>query len=76
MNSELKLLDTIALAADWPAKALARGQVGTIVEELGDGLFEVEFATENGEAYAFAALPAAALIKLVYERAPLEPVRR
>lgn len=71
-----KLLDTVALTENWPAKALARGQVGTIVEELGDGMFEVEFSDETGEAYAFPALPEAALMKLVYRRTPAEPAQR
>ncbi|MBY5958091.1 DUF4926 domain-containing protein [Membranicola marinus] len=38
----------IALLQDIPEEKLARGQVGTIVEELDDRTFEVEFADKKG----------------------------
>jgi hypothetical protein len=40
-NTGLKLFDT--------DKKVVFGQVGTIVEELKEGVFEVEFADRNGE---------------------------
>lgn len=49
---EIRLLDTVALIEAIPAKHLQRGQVGTVVEILVDGVFEVEFSDERGEPYA------------------------
>lgn len=49
---EIKLLDTVALVEAIPAQNLQRGQVGTVVEILGEGVFEVEFSDERGEPYA------------------------
>jgi len=60
----MKLLDVVALLDDIPAKALRRGQVGTIVEVLAPGVFEVEFSDLEGRAYAAAALPATRLMVL------------
>jgi hypothetical protein len=50
---------------------LLRGQVGTIVEALEPGAWEVEFADEDGHAYAELALPEDQLMVLHYR---LEPV--
>ncbi|HLJ78712.1 MAG TPA: DUF4926 domain-containing protein [Acidobacteriaceae bacterium] len=62
-----KLLDVIALLDDVPEKRLRRGQVGTVVEELGQGVFEVEFSDNDGQAYATAALRAEQLLILHHE---------
>ena len=51
-----KLLDVVALLEDLPDRALVRGQVGTIVETLAPGVFEIEFSDNNGRAYATAAV--------------------
>jgi hypothetical protein len=48
------LLDVVALLADAPANGLARGQVGTVVEELDEENVLVEFSDDEGRAYAFA----------------------
>ena len=37
------LLDVVALLSDLPAQRLARGQVGTIVEQLNENIALVEF---------------------------------
>ncbi len=66
MNTDLKLFDVVALERPVPEKGLTRGQVGTLVEELGGNRFEVEFSDEEGCAYAFAALAPADVLKLVY----------
>lgn len=52
----MKLMDVVALTHDVPGKGLFRGQVGTAIEDLGGGVFEVEFADLEGRAYAFAPL--------------------
>jgi len=59
-----KLLDVVALLEDIPAQKLVRGQVGTVVEGLAPGVFEVEFSDSEGRTYASAALPSRQLLVL------------
>ncbi|HAU38482.1 MAG TPA: DUF4926 domain-containing protein [Phycisphaerales bacterium] len=56
METSPKLLDVVALTQDLPRAQLVRGQVGTIVEELGPETFEVEFCDNDGRTYATAAV--------------------
>ncbi len=58
------MLATVALLADVPAAGLVAGQVGTVVEPLDGETVLVEFATDDGEAYAVAALPKDRLLVL------------
>ncbi|MGA7808826.1 DUF4926 domain-containing protein [Bradyrhizobium sp.] len=44
----------VALLTDQPAQRLARGQVGTIVEQLDGQTLLVEFSDDQGCAYAVA----------------------
>ena len=44
----IKLLDTVALREDIAARKLRAGEVGTVVETLGPGVFEVEFCDDEG----------------------------
>jgi hypothetical protein len=67
MTSKIKLLDVVALTADLPDKGLQRGQVGTVVETLSPGFFEVEFSDDQGCAYAQLALPENQLLVLHYQ---------
>jgi len=68
MDQTLKLLDVVALTEDIPEKNLVRGQVGTVVEELAPGVYEVEFSDSNtGQTYAMLALRAEQLLPLRYE---------
>jgi hypothetical protein len=60
------VLDVVALLADLPAQRLARGQVGTIVEQLDDKILLVEFSDDQGRAYAIAPCPRADLLILHY----------
>ncbi len=60
------VLDVVALLTDLPAQRLARGQVGTIVEQLDAGTSLVEFSDEQGRAYAVAPCPRAELLTLHY----------
>ena len=48
MPDQPKLLDVVALTEDLPRQRLRRGQVGTIVEELAPGVFEVELCDDQG----------------------------
>jgi hypothetical protein len=60
------LLDVVALLTDLPAQRLARGQVGTVVEQLDDKTALVEFSDEQGRAYAVAPCPRSELLTLHY----------
>jgi hypothetical protein len=53
---EIALLSVVALLEDFPEKGLLRGQVGTIVETLTPGVYEVEFSDDSGRTYASLAL--------------------
>lgn len=65
---DIKLLDVVALTEELPAEGLRRGEVGTVVEEWKDGVFEVEFSDNSGKAYAFAALRPDQLMKLHFRK--------
>ena len=60
----IKLLDTVALLENLPARRLRAGEVGTVVEILDAGVFEVEFCDEDGQTYAQFALRADQLMPL------------
>jgi uncharacterized protein DUF4926 len=65
-KKRVRRLDVVALTADLPARGLRRGQVGTVVEHLGPGVFEVEFSDDDGRAYAQLALRDDQLMVLHY----------
>jgi len=69
-NEGPSFLDVVALLTDVPAQELARGQVGTIVEELDDKTLLVEFSDDQGRAYAIAPCPRADLLVLHYVPEP------
>lgn len=65
MRVHIELLDTVAVAADIPAHGLTAGEVGAVVEVLGQGeAFEVEFCDPSGITYGLHALRADQLIPL------------
>jgi hypothetical protein len=64
---ELDLLSTVALLEDVPEKGLRRGQVGTVVEVLSPGVYEVEFSDDTGRTYASLAIAAKHLLLLAHE---------
>ena len=68
MADNIRLLDVVALTADLPEHGLLRGHVGTVVETLAPGVFEVEFSDDHGRAYAELALPEHQLLVLHYQR--------
>jgi hypothetical protein len=68
--SAFQLFATVVLTEDLPARGLRRGQVGTIVELLAPGVFEVEFSDNEGRTYALLALHAEQLMALHYEPDP------
>jgi hypothetical protein len=67
-NERPSLLDVVALLAHLPAQGLARGQVGTVVEQLDDKTLLVEFSDDQGGAYAIAPCARADLLVLHYVR--------
>ena len=60
----MKLLDVVATLEDVPGAHLAKGQVGTIVDELDGELVLVEFADLGGVVYAIEPIPVHTLIEL------------
>jgi hypothetical protein len=64
---ELELLSVVALLEDSKEHQLLRGQVGTIVERLAPGLYEVEFSDDEGRTYASLALRGDQLLPLHHE---------
>lgn len=69
LGRHLRLLDVVALTCDLPDRGLVRGQVGTVVEMLEPGVFEVEFSDNDGKTYAELALRADQLLVLHHEPA-------
>ena len=69
MKAQIRLLDVVALIEDIPDRGLLRGQVGTVVESLGPGVFEVEFVDNEGRTYATLPLRASQLLVLHYQPA-------
>jgi hypothetical protein len=64
---DIKTLDVVALLDDVPSRGLVRGQVGTVVEKLAPGVFEVEFSDNDGRTYATLSAPADKLLVLRHE---------
>ena len=60
----MKMLDVVATVEDLPKAHLAKGQVGTIVDELDKDVVLVEFADLDGVAYAFEPIPIRKLMEL------------
>ena len=67
MKQRIKLLETVALTEELPDRKLRRGQVGTVVEYLDPGVYEVEFTYNDGRAYASLALKENQLLVLHYQ---------
>jgi hypothetical protein len=65
--AEFEMLSVVALLEDFPEKGLVRGQVGTIVETLAPGVYEVEFSDDSGKTYASLALRADRVMRLHHE---------
>ena len=65
---ELELLSVVALLEDVADHGLMRGQVGTVVERLTPGVYEVEFSEDDGRTYATLSLRAGQLLQLHHVR--------
>lgn len=64
----MKLLNVVALLRDWPDKKLLKGQVGTIVEQLDENVFDVEFVdSRTGKSIAIESFKSDELFLLHFE---------
>lgn len=66
-NDTIQLYDVVAITTDLPDKGLLRGQVGTVVEHLAPGVFEVDFSDDQGRTYALTSLRENQLLLLHYQ---------
>lgn len=64
----MKLLDVAATLEDVPTAHLAKGQVGTIVDELSKDVVLVEFTDLGGVAYAIEPIPSLSLLNFAIFR--------
>lgn len=65
----MRLHDVVATLEDLPEAHLAKGQVGTIVDELDDGFVLVEFSDVDGVAYAIEPVSCHKLMQLHHRSA-------
>ena len=65
--AEVELLSVVALVEDMLDRGLRRGQVGTVVENLAPGVYEVEFSDDSGKTYASLSLRSDQLMRLHHE---------
>ena len=63
----VQLFNTVALTEDLMNRGLSKGQVGTVVELLSEGVFEVEFSDNEGRTYGLLPLRAEQLMVLHHE---------
>jgi hypothetical protein len=65
--AQIEMLAVVALLQDVPEHGLVRGQVGTVVEDLASGVYEVEFCDDDGRTYALVSLRADQLMRLHHQ---------
>jgi Domain of unknown function (DUF4926) len=69
MKAIPRVLDVVALLKDIPGKKMSKGQVGTIVEQLDENVFEVEFVdTQTGDTIALETIDSKDLMLLHFQR--------
>lgn len=75
MKEKIKLLDVVALTEDMPNYKLYKGQVGTVVDIIGNGkAFEVEFCDRDGRTYESLGLKENQIMVLHYEPLPNDSI--
>jgi hypothetical protein len=67
MKNKMELLDVVALTVDLPDMGVYSGQVGTIVEYLAPGVYEVESSDNDGQTYAMLPLREDQVLLLKHE---------
>jgi hypothetical protein len=65
---QMEQFAVVALLRDKPEEGLARGQVGTVMETLADGVYLVDFSDDEGRTYALATLRAEDFMPLHHRR--------
>jgi len=65
--AEIEMLSVVALLEDVPERGLLRGQVGTVIESLAPGVYEVEFSDDSGQTCASLGFRSDQLIRLHHE---------
>ena len=65
--SEIGELDLVVLLEEIPAKQLPRGQVGRVIQEMGSGVYEVEFSDSDGVPFTFLPLRERQIMKLLFD---------
>lgn len=65
--SEINELDLIVLLEEIPERGLPRGQVGRVIQEMGAGVYEVEFSDQEGAPFAFLPLREHQIMKLLFD---------
>ena len=68
-TTPVKQLDVVALLEDKQSERLVAGQVGTVVELLAPGVYEVEFLDSTGQTVAVCELKRSELLVLKHEPA-------
>ena len=66
-DKSISLVDPVALLTDVPAWQLIRGQIGTVVEVLAPGMFEVKLNNNLAVTYQQSAQAGDQLIRLIWE---------
>jgi len=67
MEQNIKILAVVALLQPVPKEGLRKGQVGTVVEQLAEDVFEVEFCDRQGKTLAMLPVKRKDLLLLKYE---------
>ena len=67
MSESINELDLVVLLEYLPEKGLPRGQVGRVIQEMGAGVFEVEFSDSDGNPFAFLPLREHQVMKLLFD---------
>lgn len=67
MNSNIRLLDIVALVEDLPEYGIYRGQVGTVTDIVAPDVFEVDFSDTSGQTFAELNLTSQQLMVLLHE---------
>ena len=63
----INMFDTVALTKDIPEKQLKKGQVGTIVEEFNNEMYEVEFCDSTGKTLKLTSLHKNFMLVLLFD---------
>ena len=67
MSDTINELDLVVLLEDLEERQLPRGQVGRVIQEMGSGVYEVEFSDSDGAPFAFLPLREQQIMKLLFD---------